>query len=283
MLRSRLHANCHRSATAGYHARMHSRDNRFSALRSVIAAVLLATAASSPHAADALDKSLQLGQDNNRQEQRTQQRIDRISDRTREMLEEYQLLSREHEALVVYNDQLERIVTSQEEEKTSLQKQLVDIELTQREIMPLMLRMIDRLEAFLASDIPFLMNERTQRVRHLRQLLDRADVSVAEKYRRVLEAYQVELDYGRTIESYQDELEVDGSSRTVDILRVGRLGLYYQSLDGHYSGYWDRTAEAWMPLEGSDRLAIRQALRVAQQAVAPELLRLRVPAAEADR
>jgi hypothetical protein len=263
---------------------MHIRGIRSSGLRSIIAAVLLTTATAPTHATDALDKSLQLGQDNNRQEQRTQQRIDGISDRTREMLEEYQLLSREHEALVVYNDQLERIVTSQEDEKTSLQKQLVDVELTQREIMPLMLRMTDRLEVFLASDIPFLMHERTQRVRNLRQLLDRADVSVAEKYRRVLEAYQVELDYGRTIESYQDELEVDGSRRTVDILRVGRLGLYYQSLDGRYSGYWDRTAGAWLPLDGSERLAIRQALRVAQQAVAPELLRLRVPAAtEADR
>ena len=260
---------------------MDIRGNRSSGLRSAIAAVLLTTAAPPQHAADALDKSLQLGQDNNRQEQRTQKRIDGISDRTREMLEEYQLLSREHEALVVYNDQLERIVTSQEGEKTSLQTQLGDIELTQREIMPLMLRMIDRLEAFLASDIPFLMNERTQRAHRLRELLDRADVTVAENYRRVLEAYQVELDYGRTIESYQDELEVDGSHRTVDILRVGRLGLYYQTLDGRYSGYWDRTAGAWLPLDGNDRLAIRQGLRVAQQALAPELLRLRVPAAQA--
>jgi len=257
--------------------------NTFAWRATAAVALLLMTAAPSSRAADTLEKSLQLGQDNNRQEQRTQKRIDDISDRTRAMLEEYQQLSREHEALKVYNDQLERIVHSQEAEKTSLHSQLEDIELTQREIMPLMLRMIDRLESFIASDSPFLMNERSQRVRGLRDLLDRADVTVAEKYRRVLEAYQVELDYGRTIETYQDELEVAGSRRIVDILRVGRIGLYYQTLNGSDSGYWDRAAGDWMPLDGGDRLAIRQGLRVARQAVAPELLRLRVPAPTADR
>lgn len=244
------------------------------------AALLLATAAPSLHATDALDKSLQLGQENNRQEQRTQKRIDSISDRTRAMLDEYHRLSREHEALAVYNDQLERIVNSQKAERTSLGKQLADIELTQQEILPLMLRMIDRLEAFLATDIPFLTNERRQRVAQLREVLDRADVSVAEKYRRILEAYRVELDYGRTIESYRDELDVDGSHRTVDILRVGRVGLYYQSLDGRYSGYWNQSAGSWLPLDGGDRLAIRQGLRVARQQVAPELLRLQIPVPE---
>jgi len=244
------------------------------------AVLLLAVAASSLHATDVLDQSLQLSQDNNRQEQRTQKRIDSLSEQTREMLEEYQLLSREHESLKVYNDQLERIVKSQEGEKTSLHTQLEEIELTQQEIVPLMLRMIDQLEVFLATDTPFLMGEREQRVGLLHELLDRADVSVAEKYRRVIEAYQVELDYGRTIEAYRGELEVDGTRRTVDMLRMGRVGLYYQSLDSRHSGYWDQAGRTWRPLDGSDRLAIRQGLRVARQQVAPELLRVQIPAPE---
>lgn len=244
------------------------------------AALLLAAAASSLPAADVLDQSLQLSEDNNRQEQRTQQRIDNLSAQTRAMLEEYQLLSREYDALKVYNDQLERIVQSQEEEKSSLRMQLEEIELTQQEIVPLLLRMIARLEVFLATDTPFLNGEREQRVALLRELLDRADVTVAEKYRRVIEAYQVELDYGRTIEAYRDELEVDGTLRTVDMLRVGRVGLYYQSLDGRHTGYWDQASRTWRPLNGSDRLAIRQGLRVARQQVAPELLRVQIPTPE---
>jgi hypothetical protein len=242
--------------------------------------LLLAPAALSLCAADALEQSLQLSEDNNREEQQTQQRIDSLSEQTRAMLEEYQLLNREYDALKVYNDQLERIVQSQEEEQSSLNTQLEEIDLTQQEIVPLMLRMIDRLEVFLATDTPFLLDEREQRVALLHELLDRADVTVAEKYRRVIEAYQVELDYGRTIEAYRDELEVDGMLRTVDMLRVGRVGLYYQSLDGRHSGYWDRFGRTWKPLDGSARLAIRQGLRVARQQVAPELLKVQIPAPE---
>jgi hypothetical protein len=244
---------------------------------------LLATAGAAVPATDALDRSLQIGEENLRHEQHTQQRIEELSDRSRAMLEEYQRLGREHEALVTYNDQLERIVNSQETEKTSLLAQLEDIELTRQEILPLMLRMIDRLERFVAEDSPFLEQERTRRVARLRELLDRADVSVAEKYRRVLEAYQVELDYGRTLEAYRDELDLAGERRTVDILRVGRVGLYYQSLDGRHSGYWDTVTRSWQSLDGRDRLAIRQGLRVARQEVAPELLRLPVAAAESER
>lgn len=228
-------------------------------------------------AADALDRSLELSQGGNLQEQRTQQRIDDLSQQTRVMLEEYQQLSRELDALTAYNDQLERIVASQEEEKASITRQTREIDLTQQEILPLMLRMIDELERFIKADTPFLMAEREQRVALLRELIDRADVTIAEKYRRVLEAYRIEMDYGRTIEAYHDELEVNDTRRTVDMLRVGRTGLYYQTLDGKHSGYWDRDSRGWAALSGSERLAIRQGLRVARQQVAPELLRVPVP------
>ncbi|MEA2080386.1 MAG: DUF3450 domain-containing protein [Pseudomonadota bacterium] len=239
--------------------------------------LLFAGGFSGVHAADALDQSVQLSRDNNRQEQQSQKRIDVLSDQTREMLDKYQLLNRELDALATYNDQLERIVQSQEEEKVSFREQLEEMALTQQEIMPLMLRMIDQLGLFLETDLPFLPAERRQRVSLLRELLDRADVTLAEKYRRVLEAYQIELDYGRTIEAYRDELDVNGTRRTVDMLRVGRIGLYYQSLDGKYSGYRDQASKTWVALDGMDRLAVRQGLRVARQQVAPELLRVQVP------
>ena len=111
----------------------------------------------------------------------------------------------------------------------------------------------------------------------LRDLMDRSDVAVAEKYRRVLEAYQIELDYSRTLEAYREELDLDGQGLTVDFLRLGRIGLYYQTLDGRTAAYWDQVAEAWIPLDTSGRLAVRRALRVANQQAAPELLELPIP------
>ena len=230
--------------------------------------------------ADPLQQSISLGKKNNRQEQLTQQRIDQLSEQTRAMLDEYHVLNRELDALSVYNDQLQRLTVSQEEEKALIHQQMEDIELTQQEIVPLMLRMIERLNDFVLNDSPFLRKERLQRVSLLRALMDRSDVSVAEKYRRVLEAYQVELDYGRTLETYRDELEIDGDPRTVEFLRVGRVGLYYQTLDGHQAAYWDTQDRAWRPVKATQRLAIRRALRVASQQAAPELLALPVAAAK---
>ena len=230
--------------------------------------------------AEALQQSISLTKKNNRQEQLTQQRIDTISEQTRAMLEEYHALSRELDALSVYNDQLQRLTASQEEEKALIQQQMEEIELTQQEIMPLMLRMIDQLNAFVVNDTPFLRGERLQRVTLLRELMDRSDVSVAEKYRRVLGAYQVELDYGRTLEAYRDEIEIDDTVRTVQFLRAGRVGWYYQTLDGHQAAYWDARDQTWVPVKASQRLAIRRALRVASQQAAPELLELPVNAAK---
>ncbi len=230
--------------------------------------------------ADPLQESITATDKNNRQEQASQQRIDALGEQTRAMLEEYHVLSRELDSLTVYNDQLQRLVQSQLEEQALIRRQMDDIELTQREIVPLMLRMIDSLEDFVTSDMPFLLPERLQRARLLRDLMDRSDVAVAEKYRRVLEAYQIELDYSRTLEAYREEVDLEGGKLTVDFLRLGRIGLYYQTLDGHDAAYWDRTSATWVPLDTGGRLSIRRAMRVANQQAAPELLELPLPGAD---
>jgi len=250
--------------------------------QSITATITLYTVLLQPLAvtADPLQQSMTLGGKNNRQEQLTQQRIDQLSEQTRAMLDEYHVLNRELEALSVYNDQLQRLTTAQQEEKTLIHQQMEDIELTQQEIMPLMLRMIENLNDFVINDTPFLRKERMQRISLLRQLMDRSDVSVAEKYRRVLGAYQVELDYGRTLEAYREDLEIDGIPRTVQFLRVGRVGWYYQTLDGHQAAHWDAQEQTWVPAKATQRLAIRRALRVASQQAAPELLNLPVAAAK---
>jgi hypothetical protein len=229
--------------------------------------------------ADPLHESITVTDKNNLQEKTSQQRIDSLGEQTRAMLEEYHALSRELDSLTVYNNQLQRLVQSQDEEKALMQRQMDDIELTQREIVPLMLRMIDSLERFVNNDIPFLHLERLQRVNLLRDLMDRSDVAVAEKYRRVLEAYQIELDYSRTLEAYREELDIDGRDLTVDLLRLGRIGLYYQTLDGHAAAYWNQSTQTWIPLNTGGRLAVRRALRVAGQQAAPELLELPIPTA----
>jgi septal ring factor EnvC (AmiA/AmiB activator) len=229
-------------------------------------------------ATDPLTRSIDTSKENTRQEAKTQQRIDQLDDQTKAMLEEYQRLSRELDVLKVYDDQLQRLVESQEAEKVSIRQQMQGLELTQREIVPLMLRMVAWLEEFLRVDQPFLPEERNLRIEQLKQLMDRADVSVGEKYRRVLEAYQIEMDYSRTIEASRGELLSGDKSRSVDFLRIGRVGLYYLTLDREEVGFWNPASGQWETLPERYNLAIRNGLRIARKQAAPDLLRLPVNA-----
>ena len=90
-------------------------------------------------------------------------------------------------------------------------------------------RMIENLDTFISLDIPFLLSEREERLAFLKDTLDRADVSVAEKFSQVLQAYQVENTYGTTIEAYADTIELDGVKRQVDMLKWGRVALVFQT------------------------------------------------------
>ena len=207
--------------------------------------------------------------------QKSQEKIDGLAYHTDQMLAEYRNVLRQTESLRIYNEQLEKLVLSQQAEMTSIDVQLVNIETTQREIVPLMLKMIDVMVDFVALDIPFLPEERQYRIEALQSLMERADVSLAEKYRRILEAYQVETEYGRTIEAYQGDLVIGEETRTVDFLRIGRVSLYYMSLDGQEAGVWNN---GWQRLDDSYRQPIEIGLKVAKKQLPPDLLVLPVKA-----
>ncbi|PCJ32945.1 MAG: hypothetical protein COA90_01555 [Gammaproteobacteria bacterium] len=205
--------------------------------------------------------------------QQSQQHIDNLADEKTQMLAEYRDVLRQTDSLVTYNQQLTKLVDSQQSELTLMDEQLHNIETTQRDIIPLMLSMIDTMAQFVELDVPFLPDERQQRVVQLQTLMERADVTLAEKYRRILEAYQVETEYGRTIEAYQGELVLEANpiTRTVDFLRIGRVGLYYLTLDGMEAGIWHQNK--WLTLDDSQyRQAISQALKVAKKQLPPDLL-----------
>jgi hypothetical protein len=246
----------------------------------LVACVAAWLAAPPPVGAQALDKALDVRARANEASAASQDRIDNVADQTDELLREYREELQQIEALRVYNDQLAKLLASQDAEKASLREQIESVTVIGREVMPLMLRMVESLDDFVKLDVPFLPDERRERVERLKALMDRADVTNAEKYRRILEAYQIENDFGRTIEAYRGSLEGDGETMTMDFLRVGRVALLYQTLDGREVGAWSQADRVWQTLDGSYRPAIRQGLRIARKQAAPDQLRLPVPAAE---
>ncbi|MBT8083757.1 MAG: DUF3450 domain-containing protein [Woeseia sp.] len=249
-------------------------------LTSAIAGTLLFVMALSAEAQSQAERVVELQAQGLKTSADAQDRIDSLDDETRDMLNEYRQTMSQVSDLGAYNDQLEGLVATQRVELADFERQFQEIEITKRRILPLIVRMIEVLKEFVAIDIPFLEKERGLRIAALEALLARPEVPTSEKYRRTMEAYQVEMEYGHTIEAYEGEMVVDGEARTVNFLRYGRLGLYYMTLDGREIGYWDNNEDSWVELPGDYRQSLDRAIRIARKQLPPDLTRLPVPAPE---
>ena len=133
-------------------------------------------------------------------------------------------------------------------------------------------KMIDALDKFVNLDLPFLMNERIQRVNSLKDIMDRGDISTSEKFRKVTEAYQIETDYGRTIEAYRDTINFDGETFNADFLRIGRVSLAFVTSDGDKAGYWDKSSGSWQESSGSVKRSTIDGLKIALKQAPPSLI-----------
>lgn len=211
---------------------------------------------------------------------KSQKKIDRIYEQTDELVAQYRLESKRLEDLKIYNNQLQKQIDSQVKAIEELSHSIDEITIVERQISPLLLRMIDSLETFVSLDIPFLPDERSERIDFLRSSMDRGDVTPAEQFRLVFEAYQIENSYGSDIETYKGKLELSGGQKEVNFLRIGRLALIYQTFDGKEQGHWNHANKQWEPLGPEFQTSIRQGLKVAGEQTAPDLIVLPVPAAE---
>ncbi|MBW2274290.1 MAG: DUF3450 domain-containing protein [Deltaproteobacteria bacterium] len=227
-----------------------------------------------------LEESREVRRDGNVEGAASQKRVEDLSDTTEKLFARYSNTLRQVDSINVYNGQMEQLVASQLQEIDSISSQLDRVEEVGRSVTPLMLRMIDSLGAFIKLDIPFLIDERKERIANLREMMSRADVTNAEKFRSIMEAYQIENEFGRTIEAYRATLPREGKELTVDFLRFGRVALVYQTIDESEAGVWDQEAGGWRPLDSGYRTAIRQGLRIARKQAAPDMIRLPLPAAQ---
>ena len=209
---------------------------------------------------------------------KSQAKIDRLSDQTADLLSQYKRVMKVVDGLRVYNQQQRRLISNQEKEIGELEESIDNVTVIERQIGPLIERMIDNLAKFVELDVPFLMAERTERIDFLKDTLDRADVSVAEKFSQVLQAYQVENTYGTTIEAYTSTIELDGKQRQVDMLKWGRVSLVFQTPDAEITGVWDNSTRGWVILDDEFRTGVRDGMRIARKTQTADLVRLPVKA-----
>ena len=232
--------------------------------------------------ANNLDSVLKVGNAKNEAARKSQAKIDRLADETRDLLSDYKTVVKQIDGLKVYNARLQRQIDNQMKRIAEIDDSIAQVTIISRQMTPLVIRMIDGLEKFVELDVPFHLDERQQRIDFLRSNLDRSDVSVAEKFRQVLEAYKIENEYGRKIDAYKGSVEIDGTERDVNFFRVGRIALLYQTTDTEISGAWDQASRSWVPLDrGEFRNAIMKGLRIARKEASIDLLTLPVAAPEA--
>ena len=242
----------------------------------VIAVALASTATWAQR--DRVGEAIDTAEETTRQASRSQSRIDNLDADTRRALERYRRALWETQQLKVYQQQLAELQKLQTREKAELERALADVPLKEEDLMPLMLRMVNTLERFVEADLPFALDERRGRIDGLKQSLGDAEASLTDQFRKVVEAYQAEVTYGRGLNSRRTQLDLNGQQQVVDTLRVGRVALFYLTLDGESAAMWNPDTRRWDELPATERPTIRQGIRIARQTVAPELLTLPMPA-----
>ena len=226
-----------------------------------------------------LNQAVDIGEQKVADGQQSQEKIDKIVDAQQAKLIEYRALLKQQDGLEQYNEQLATQVKSQEALIERFDSSITQVAKIERQMLPLTTRMVDALGTFVELDLPFHEIERQERLAFVQDTLQKADVNVAEKFRQVLEAYQIENDYGRKIDTYQDIVEIDGQPSEVDVLRFGRVALVAQTRDATTTAVWNHDAKQWETLDaGTYRNSVREGIKMAKKQASIDLVTLPIPA-----
>ncbi|NRA71148.1 MAG: DUF3450 domain-containing protein [Gammaproteobacteria bacterium] len=210
--------------------------------------------------------------------EKSQGKVNKLFDQAQNLVIDYRQVVGDTDGLRAYNDYVASLVKDQESKIALVQTDIDGIDKTRQGLVPLMFKMIDTIDEFVALDLPFDKAERKDRIAFLREMMVDSNVSTAEKYRKVLEAYQIELDSGRLSTVTQGKQLIDGADITVDLLQVGRIALVAQTLDSKNTWVWNKTSNGWDVLDDSWRRPIREAIGVVRKDKSPALIKLPIPA-----
>ena len=244
-------------------------------------ALLVTLIFSMPLFAQQVDPIIETSRESVNDTAESQEQIDQVDSRIQALLSEFRANLKQLEQLNRYNASQRRQVDAQRREIASLEEDINNIASLQRAVQPLMEDMVNGLEGLVEADVPFLINERRDRVERLRQIMEDPERSPAQRYRLIVEAYQIENEYGRTIESYRGNINVDGRSyENVEFLRIGRVALIFKTDDDDVLKYFNVDSRNWMDLDKSFLPAIKRGSRVAREQIPPELMYIPVGAPE---
>ena len=198
--------------------------------------------------------------------QKSQARVDKIVDSSQARLVEYRTLLKQVDGLKVYNNQLSTQIDSQLALIEKFESSTAQVALIERQMLPLILKMVESLGEFVDIDLPFHEQERAERILFLEENIEKSEVDISEKFRQVLEVYQIENEYGRKMDSYSQIITINGQEHDVNVLRVGRIAMVAQTKDTKLSAVFDKATKTWVELDnGTYRNSIKNGIKMANK------------------
>jgi hypothetical protein len=161
-----------------------------------------------------------------------------------------------------------------QENVAELRRRLEESQRLQDSLADTLSVILERLEKWVARDLPFLPEERAMRLDLLRQELAKPDIPGSDKLRRLLETLQIEAAYGGTIEVHQDQIQMGAEELFVDVLRLGRISVFWRTPDGKRMGEFDRATGEWVELPDKYARSVGLALDMAARIRPVELVAL---------
>ncbi len=186
----------------------------------------------------------------------------------------YEKLRFEHQAAQEKNRELVAQKKSMTKQNQTLFKQTQAFLKIKKELFPFLEQMVEQLDTLVANDVPFLKEERSMRLSRLKKMMDDPEVTISEKYRKVMEAIFIEAEYGSTIEVYQEKIKMGGQEVLGNIFRLGRVSLFFLSMDQTSCAYFNVASNVWEPLAEKHLASIQKAVEIAGKRRPVELLSL---------
>jgi gas vesicle protein len=203
----------------------------------------------------------------------SQKRVDKLYERTEKLINSYQSEKKVVEGLAFYNNRLDKTVFAQKQRLAELVQSLEEASKIERQLLPLMLKMLYSIDQFIELDIPFQKEKRIGFQENIKSYMSNNKIAISERFRLVLESYTREIGYGETIGYYNDTVSFEGRNLEVELLRIGRVGLYFQTKDGLVSGVWNKASSNWKKLSSRQGRAVSRGIRISQGKESPDLLK----------
>ncbi|MEM1379198.1 MAG: DUF3450 domain-containing protein [Pseudomonadota bacterium] len=248
---------------------------KFALLGSALVVAATAGLPASAQFREALDVSRQTA----RAGAQSQQRVENLDQQATELLTEFRANTKQLDLLNRFNDSQRAEVANQLEQIAALEQDIANVEGLERAVVPLIGDMLEQLKRIVAADIPFLAEERQKRLDRLDAVMADPTQTAASRFRLIVEAYQIENEYGRSIEAYNNTVsDGSGGELTVEFLRIGRVALVYKSADDTILRIYNKSTGQFDDLDKSFLDDVRLGLRMAKEQTPPGLLEIPVSA-----